>query len=157
MSESPFRRQISLADYERSVGRDMGSSRWFEMSQDRIDAFAKVTEDEQFIHIDPVRAKETMFGTTVAHGMLTLSMVSAMAYDALPALDGMTASVNYGFDRLRFVAPVPSGSRLRGVFTLTALDHAKAGRVMATLGVVVQIDGSDKPALTADWRVLYLV
>ena len=157
MSESPFRRQISLADYERSVGRDIGSSRWFEIGQDRIDAFAKVTEDEQFIHVDPVRAKETMFGTTVAHGMLTLSMLSAMAYDALPALEGMTASVNYGFDRLRFVAPVPSGSRLRAVFTLTALDHVKAGRVMATLGVVVQIDGSDKPALTADWRVLYLV
>ena len=157
MSDTPFRRLISRAEFDGAVGQEIGRSRWFDIDQDRIDAFAKVTEDEQFIHIDPDRAKDTMFGTTVAHGMLTLSMLSAMAYDAFPALEGMKASVNYGFDRLRFVAPVPSGSRLRAAFVLNAVDDSKAGRVMAQVGVVVEIDGQEKPALTADWRVMYLV
>ena len=139
------------------MGQDIGVSRWFEMDQARIDAFAKITEDEQFIHVDPVRAKETMFGGTVAHGMLTLSMLSAMAYDVLPSLEGMTASVNYGFDRLRFVAPVPSGAQLRARFVLNALDEKTPGKLMAQVGVTVEIEGAEKPALTAEWRVMYLV
>ena len=157
MSDIPFRREVSRSEFEAAVGTQIGVSRWFEMDQDRIDAFARITEDAQFIHIDPVRARETMFGGTVAHGMLTLSMLSAMAYDAFPALSGMKASVNYGFDKLRFVAPVPSGSRLRAAFTLTDVTERSPGRLMASVDVSVEIEGHDKPALTADWRVMYLV
>ncbi|MFY9212300.1 MAG: MaoC family dehydratase [Aestuariivita sp.] len=153
----PFRTLIPRAAFEAQVGQEIGCSRWFDMDQARIDAFAEVTEDQQFIHVDPVRAAGTIFGGTVAHGMLTLSMLSAMAYDALPALEGMKASVNYGFDRLRFVAPVPGGSRLRARFTLLNTEERKAGQLMACVGVVVEIEGQDKPALTADWRVVYLL
>ena len=157
MSKHPFRRAVTRAELEALVGHEMGVSRWFAMDQARIDAFAEVTEDRQFIHIDPARAAETMFGGTVAHGYLTLSMLSAMAYDALPALEGMAASVNYGFDALRFVAPVRAGSRVRGRFVLDGLEARGADRLMARIGVVVEIEGSEKPALTADWRVMYLL
>jgi acyl dehydratase len=153
----PFRRTISRDEFEAQVGQEIGLSRWFVMDQARIDAFARVTEDEQFIHIDPERAKGTMFGGTVAHGMLTLSMLSAMAYDAFPALEGMSASVNYGFDKVRFVAPVPGGSDLRARFVLTAVEEPQPGRLMARVGVTVERAGSDKPALIADWRVMYLI
>ena len=157
MSDNPFRRQIARPEFEAMVGQEIGVSRWFVMDQARIDAFAQVTEDEQFIHVDPDRAKETMFGGTVAHGMLTLSMLSAMAYDAFPSLEGMKASVNYGFDRLRFVAPVPSGSELRARFQLDRIEEKSPGRLMASVGVSVEIKGCEKPALTADWRVMYLI
>ncbi len=153
----PFRRRISRPGLEAAVGSEFGVSDWVLIDQARIDAFAEVTEDRQFIHIDPERAAETVFGGTVAHGYLTLSMLSAMAYDALPALDGMTASINYGFDNLRFVAPVRSGSRIRARFDLRAVEPRGEGRLMALVGVVVDIDGQDKPALTAEWRVMYLL
>jgi acyl dehydratase len=96
-------------------------SRWMTVDQARIDAFAKVTEDEQFIHVDPDRAAETVFGATIAHGFLTLSLLSAMAYSALPRIEGAAHGVNYGFDRVRFVSPVPSGIRVRGHFMLRAV------------------------------------
>lgn len=153
----PFRRQISRTELEGQIGSEIGVSRWFEMDQARINAFADVTEDWQFIHIDPARASETMFGGTVAHGMLTLSMLSAMAYDAFPALKDMKASVNYGFDKLRFVAPVPSGSRLRARFVLNALEERASGQLMGLVGVTVEIEGQEKPALIADWRIMYLI
>jgi acyl dehydratase len=112
-------RAMSLFDPSRPIGYDRatasqdrdgtGVSRWFEISQARIDAFAEVTEDRQFIHVDPVAAKATPFGGTVAHGFLTWSMLSAIAYDALPRVEGLAMGVNYGFDKVRFVAPVRSG------------------------------------------------
>ena len=158
MSEDiPFRRKVSLAELEGSIGTQIGVSRWFAMDQARIAAFADITEDRQFIHLDPDRAKDTMFGGTVAHGMLTLSMLSAMAYDALPAVDGMAASVNYGFDTLRFVAPVPSGAQIRARFHLRDLKERAPGQMMSLVGVSVDIKDHDKPALIADWRILYLL
>lgn len=132
------------------VGTEVGVSRWFVLDQARIDAFAAVCEDGQFIHTDPARAARTPFGGTVAHGFLTLSLLSAMAYDAQPPTPGMAMSVNYGFDRVRFVSPVPSGSRVRGRFTLAAADRTGA-EITLRWAATVEIEGHDKPALVADW------
>jgi acyl dehydratase len=137
-------------------GQEIGLSGWFEISQARIDAFADVTEDWQFIHLDPVRAAHTPFGGTVAHGFLTLSMLSAMSYDAMPHIEGMSASVNYGFDAIRFIAPVRAGSFLRGRFVLDAVEARDDGGVMARIAVKVEIRDADRPALSAQWRILYL-
>jgi len=139
-----------------ATGTDIGCSAWITMDQDRIDAFADVTQDHQFIHIDPVRAAKTPFGGTVAHGMLTLSMLSAMAYDVLPVIEGQSTSVNYGFDRVRFVSPVRSGTRIRGTFHLTEAQMRGRDKLMCRFAVTVDIDGAARPALTADWQVLYL-
>jgi len=98
----------------------MGQFDWFTLDQDRINAFAKVTEDEQFIHVNPVAAADTPFGGPIAHGFLTLSMLSAMTCDALAPLHGAVMGVNYGFDSIRFISPVPAGARIRGAFTLAA-------------------------------------
>ena len=133
---------LSPAELQRAAGQEIGLSDWIEISQARIDAFADVTGDWQFIHLDPVRAAATPFGGTVAHGFLTLSMLSAMSYDALPAIDGMSASVNYGFDRLRFIAPVRSGAHVRGRFVLEDAEARADGSLMARLAVTVEIDGA---------------
>jgi len=148
---------MKLSDMQNQIGQHVGTSRWFTIDQSRIDAFADVTEDWQFIHLDPDRAAQTPFGGTVAHGFLSLSMLSAMSYDALPPVDGMKASVNYGFDKLRFVAPVASGSKLRALFTLSHMTDKGQGRWQVGYSVVVEIDGADKPALTAEWLVMYWV
>ncbi len=138
-----------------SIGQPLGVSDWFVMDQARIDAFADTTEDHQFIHVDPARAAETMFGGTVAHGMLTLSMMSGMAYGALPVMEGMSASVNYGFEKVRFITPVRSGARIRGAFTLTDAQMRGGDKLMCNLAAVVEIEGEDRPALTAEWLILY--
>jgi len=137
-------------------GRVLGQSDWFIMDQVRIDAFAEVTEDRQFIHIDPVRAAGTIFGGTVAHGMLTLSMMSGMAYGALPRMAGQSASVNYGFERVRFITPVRSGARIRGQFTLAEATPRGRDKLMTRFDVTIEIEGEDRPALTADWLILYV-
>jgi acyl dehydratase len=139
-----------------AAGRELGLSPWFTMDQARIDAFAEVTEDRQFIHIDPVRAAQTVFGGTIAHGMLTLSMMSGMAYGALPGIEGQSASVNYGFDKVRFVAPVRSGARIRGRFVLADAKTRARDNLMARFNVTVEIEEQDRPALTAEWMILYL-
>ena len=102
--------EISLDDYKAMVGQEVGVSRWFEVSQGRIDTFADVTEDHQFIHVDPERANVTPFGGTVAHGFLTMSLLAPMAFDAQPNVAGTVMSVNYGFDRVRLMAPVARGA-----------------------------------------------
>ena len=113
-------RRLPAAELASRVGQSF-VSRWFEVDQGRIDAFAKVTEDEQFIHVDPERARLTPFGGTVAHGFLTLSLLSPMAYSALPRIEGASIGVNYGFDKVRFLHPVRSGARVRARFTLIAV------------------------------------
>lgn len=137
------------------VGQEVGLSRWITVDQARIDAFARITEDEQFIHVDPERAKATPFGGTIAHGFLTLSLASAMSYDAVAPLDGVVMGVNYGFDKLRFLAPVPAGSRIRGRFKLlSAEDKGSQDGVTRWLlkhELTVEINGGDKPALIAEW------
>ena len=110
---------VSLETYQAMVGKEIGVSSWHLIDQKRIDIYADVIEDHQFIHVDPVRAnKETAFGTTIAHGFLTMSLMSIMSYEVMPVIEGTAMGVNYGFDKLRFISPVKSGSRVRGRFTL---------------------------------------
>jgi acyl dehydratase len=147
-----FQKTASLSDVAMHMGRELGVSRWFEITQDRIDAFAEVTEDTFFIHTDPEKARRAApYGGTIAHGFLTASLISAMAYDAIPRIEDADRAVNYGFDRLRFVAPVPEGSRIRGRFKLTGMQLDQPGEVTIHLQVSVEIEGQDKPALVADW------
>lgn len=139
------------------IGQEVGLSRWITVDQDRIDAFAKITEDEQFIHVDPEAAKATPFGGTIAHGFLTLSLASAMSYDAVKPLDGVVMGVNYGFDKLRFLAPVPAGSRIRGRFKLLSAEDKGGGRWLLKHELTVEIEGADKPALIAEWLGMQMV
>ena len=143
------------SDLPSLVGQEVGLSRWITVDQARIDAFARITEDEQFIHVDPKRAAATPFGGTIAHGFLTLSLASAMSYDAVAPLDGMVMGVNYGFDKLRFLAPVPAGSKVRGRFRLLSAEDKGAQdgvtRWLLKHELTVEIEGADKPALIAEW------
>lgn len=145
------------ADLAGLIGTEMGVSRWILVDQARIDAFAEVTEDRQFIHIDPEAARTTPFGGTIAHGFLTLSLASAMTYDAVPPLDGVVMGVNYGFDKLRFLAPVPAGSRVRGRFRLLSAEDRGGGRWLLKHELTVEIEGSEKPALIAEWLGMQMV
>ncbi len=143
---------ISLEAYQAPVGREIGVSSWHVIDQPRIDAFANTTDDHQFIHVDPERAKsETAFGTTIAHGFLTMSMMSVMSYEVMPAISGTTMGVNYGFDKLRFISPVRAGKRIRGRFLLAEARLRKPGELQSRTNVTVEIEGEDKPALIADW------
>ena len=139
------------------IGREVGISKWIEVSQTRIDAFADCTEDRQFIHVDAEAAKATPFGGTIAHGFLTLSLASAMSYDAVAPLEGVAMGINYGFDRLRFLAPVPAGSRVRGRFRLLSADNKGDGRWLLKHELTVEIEGGDKPALIAEWLGLQIL
>ncbi|MBX9575550.1 MAG: MaoC family dehydratase [Caulobacteraceae bacterium] len=139
------------------IGQEVGVSRWFAVDQARIDAFAKITEDEQFIHVDPEAAKATPFGGTIAHGFLTLSLASAMSYDAVKPLEGVVMGVNYGFDKLRFLAPVPAGSKVRGRFKLLSAEDKGGGRWLLKHELTVEIESADKPALIAEWLGMQVV
>ncbi|MFL6862095.1 MAG: MaoC family dehydratase [Allosphingosinicella sp.] len=141
----------SIEEIRGKVGAEIGVSDWILVDQARIDAFAEVTEDRQFIHVDPDAAARTPFGGTIAHGFLTLSLLSRMAADAMLRPDEVKMGVNYGFDRVRFMAPVRSGKRVRGRFTLTAFDEKRPGQYQFVHQVTVEIEGEDKPALVADW------
>jgi len=142
---------MTTSELQSLVGQQVGISRWFEVSQARIDAFADCTEDRQFIHVDPEAAQVTPFGGTIAHGFLTLSLASAMSYDAVAPLEGAVMGINYGFDRLRFLAPVRAGSRVRGRFRLLSAEDRGAGRWLLKHEITVEIEGDDKPALIAEW------
>src|SRR6201984_2043999 len=142
---------ISLAAYQNMVGHEVGVSSWHLVDQNRIDDFADVIEDHQFIHIDPERAKrETPFGSTVAHGFLTMSLLSIMSYEVMPVIEGTTMGVNYGFDKLRFISPVRSGSRVRGRFVLAEARLRKPKELQSRTNVTVEIEGEDRPAIVAD-------
>lgn len=148
---------ISLEALRGSVGQRQAPSRWYRLDADRVQAFADRTEDWQYIHLDAERAAQTPFGGPVAHGFLTLSMLSAMSYDVLAEPEGTQMSVNYGFDKLRFIAPVPVGARIRGHFTLQGLKERRAGEIMCTHQVEVEIEGGDRPALAAEWLNLFVL
>ncbi|SEP84756.1 MaoC family dehydratase [Thalassovita taeanensis] len=133
------------------VGQDVGVSKWFTIDQNMIDTFADVTFDHQYIHVDPARAAASPFGGTIAHGFLTLSLLPAMAADAVPAMEGVTMGVNYGFDKLRFISPVRVNSRVRGRFVLAEYKDIRPGEVQTKLEVTVETEGQDKPALAGLW------
>jgi len=143
---------VSLSAYQAMVGKEVGVSSWHLVDQTRIDDFADVIEDHQFIHIDPERAKrETPFGSTVAHGFLTMSLLSIMSYEVMPVIEGTTMGVNYGFDKLRFISPVRAGSRVRGRFVLAEAKLRKEKELQSRTNVTIEIEGEGKPALVADW------
>ena len=143
---------IPLDAYQAMVGKEIGVSSWHMIDQPRIDSYADVIEDHQFIHVDPERAKrETAFGTTIAHGFLTMSLLSIMSYEVMPVIAGTTMGVNYGFDKLRFISPVRSGKRVRGRFVLAEAKLRKPGELQSRTNVTVEIEGEDKPALVAEW------
>lgn len=141
----------SLEDIHARVGEEIGVSPWIAIDQRQIDIFAEVTGDPQFIHIDPAAAAATPFGGTIAHGFLTLSLLSQMASGIMLRPPGTLMGVNYGFDRVRFIQPVRSGARVRGRFVLAAFGEKKPGQMQFIHHVTVEIEGEDKPALTADW------
>lgn len=138
------------------VGEEIGVSGWLTVGQERIAAFADATEDKQFIHVDPEAAARTPFGGTIAHGFLTLSLLSRMAADAILIPDNATMVVNYGLDRARFLTPVRSGKRVRGRFTLDSVDEKPSGQILLRHDVTVEIEGEDKPALSAQWLTLII-
>ncbi len=145
------RTSASLAEVMDNVGKPLGSSRWILMSQASIDAFASLTNDHYFIHVDQARAAQTAFGRTIAHGFLTLSLIATMAYDVCPAISGESTILNYGFDKVRFITPVPSGSRIRANFTLSDAQTVGPGRTQLVYKVAVEIEGQNRPALVAHW------
>ena len=133
------------------TGTEVGVSSWLSIDQARIDEFADATDDYQFIHVDPEAAAKTQFGGTIAHGFLTLSLLSRMAADAMLVPEGVKLAVNYGFDRVRFLAPVKSGKRVRGRFTLDSIEEKAPGQWLLRHTVTVEIEDEGKPALTAQW------
>ena len=141
----------SLDEIRARLGEEVGTSSWLRIDQARIDQFAEATEDRQFIHVDPAAAEQTPFGGTIAHGFLTLSLLSRMAAEAMLVPEGLKMAVNYGLDRVRFLAPVRSGARVRGRFTLDSVEEKAPGQWLMRHTVTVEIEGEDKPALTAQW------
>ena len=139
------------------IGEEIGVSRWLTMDQQRINEFADSTEDRQFIHTDPEAAAQTPFGTTIAHGFLSLSMLSRMAAEAMLVPDTIKMALNYGLDRVRFIAPVRSGKRIRGRFRLDSVVEKAPGQLLLRHTVTVEIEGEEKPALTAEWLGLLFV
>src|SRR6476659_4279545 len=142
--------------FKADVGNDEGTGDWFEVTQDQINQFADVTQDQQFIHVDPERAKDTPFGTTIAHGFLTLSMLTHLSAGASSAprdasrYEGVLMGINYGFNRVRFVSPVKVGSRIRAR-AVTSNVELKGNMIEVARNFTVEIDGEDKPALVAEW------
>ncbi len=147
-------RALPAGEYLAMKGRDFGTSDWIDITQERIDAFAECTGDHQFIHVNPDLARQTPFGGTIAHGYLTLSLLSRMAFDVMPAIEGTRMGVNYGLNSVRFLAPVRSGSRVRGHFRLADVVERSAGVLQSTVSVTVEIEGEEKPALAAEWVTL---
>jgi acyl dehydratase len=144
----------ALQDY---VGKTMGQSEWFQIDQDRINAFADATLDHQFIHVNPEMAKQTPFGGTIAHGFLTLSLLPYLQsqMDELVVPAGLKMGMNYGFDKIRFLAPVKTGAKVRATATLKEVTEKKPGQFLFTAEYSVEIEGETKPALIADWLLMY--
>ncbi|MEM6938722.1 MAG: MaoC family dehydratase [Pseudomonadota bacterium] len=142
----------AVEDAQQHIGKEVGVANWITVDQEMIDAFAKVTHDEQWIHVDPERAaKETPFGGAIAHGFLTLSLASRFAYDCFNMLPGQVMGVNYGMNKLRFLMPVKAGARVRGRFTLMEAKARDATSMLRTNTLTVEIEGEETPALIAEW------
>lgn len=148
---------LSLAELERLVGHEVSVSDWIAIDQTMVNAFADVTRDRQFIHVDPERAAASPFGGTIAHGFLSLSLLSHFGEQCLPAITTASITVNYGFDSIRFLSPVPVGSRVRARFTLKEIAERGPGRLRSRYAVVLELDGNKKPALIAEWLTLTIL
>lgn len=144
--------ECSISEMKKFLGSEVGLSDWVVINQERINKFAKLTEDEQFIHIDPERAsKETPFGGTVAHGFLTLSMLVKLAESALPKIKDVKFTINYGFDKIRFIYPVAANSNLRARFILKEVEERSLTQIMTKWDVSVEIKNVERPAIVATW------
>ena len=150
---------VEVASLPEYVGKELGASEWFEIDQDRINAFADATLDHQFIHVDPEQAKNTPFGSTIAHGYLTLSLLPYLqsTIEGFLQPKGMKMAMNYGFDKLRFMAPVKVGKRVRAVATLMEATEKREGQWLLKYAFNVEIEGEEKPALAAEWLLMYFV
>ena len=146
-----------LEEIRQRIGQEVGVSDWMTVDQPRIEQFADATEDRQFIHVDPELAAQTPFGGTIAHGFLSLSLLSRMAADAMLVPDSTKMAVNYGLDRVRFIAPVKAGKRIRGRFVLDSVEEKAPGQILIRHTVTVEIEGEERPALTAQWLGLLFV
>lgn len=143
---------MALAEAQAKIGSEVGVSSWVTVDQAMIDAFAETTHDHQWIHVDPERAAaETPFGGTIAHGFLTLSLGSKFSYECFSMLPGQVMGINYGFNKVRFLKPVVAGSRVRGRFVLQDVQKRKPTELLRTNALTVEIEGSDTPALVAEW------
>jgi acyl dehydratase len=147
----------SLTALEQQVGAPLGTSEWFTVDQERVNAFADVTLDHQFVHVDPERARATPFGGTIVHGFLTLSLLVHLCLPFLPQLPGTKLLLNYGFDKVRFVSPVRVGSRIRASSRLASVSERGKGQVLVKTDVVVEVEGNAKPALVAEWLSLHVL
>jgi len=148
-------KDMTLAEYQAKIGAVIGRSNWIKVDQTMIDGFCDVTGDYQFIHSDPKRAKDdTPFGGSIAHGFLTLSLITQMYKDYVPRLAGHALIINYGLERVRFLTPVPSGAIIRGQFSLKNLTKRHKGQYLAENDVQVEIEGKDKPAMVCTWMTL---
>ena len=140
------------------IGQELGVSPWITVDQDMIDKFAEATGDHQFIHVDPERAKMTPFGGTIAHGFLTLSLFPRLVAETdMPRPEGVKMGINYGGNKVRFLTPVRSGSKVRGRFKLVDLEEKRPGQWQQVLDFTVEIEGQDKPALIAEWISQFFV
>ncbi|NUF83702.1 MULTISPECIES: MaoC family dehydratase [Acinetobacter calcoaceticus/baumannii complex] len=148
---------ISIAQLFELQGEVLGMSDWITIDQATINAFADVTRDWQYIHVDTEAASKSPFGGTIAHGFLTLSLLSAMALEALPQIKELTSSINYGMNNLRFIHPVHSGKSVRGQFLLKSLKEKSLGRYQMVVDVSVEIENETKPALVAEWLSLLIL
>ncbi len=150
-------RSIQPEQAKALIGQEIGVSDWMVVDQNRINQFADCTEDHQFIHVDEAAAKKTPFGGTLAHGFLTLSLMSKLAGTASLTLHGTKMGINYGFDRLRFINPVMAGAEIRGRFVLADFAERKPGEYLLTYDVTIDIKDSNKPALVARWLALQII
>ena len=143
-------KSVSMRELESKVGQEVGVSPWLQVTQERIDLFAKAIDDPQWIHVDPERAKHSPYGTTIAHGFLTLSLLSHLAESTFKYSD-RRMGVNYGLNRVRFTAPLPSGSKVRARFKLLKFEEIEDNGVQVTWNVTLEREGGDKPVLVAEW------
>ena len=144
--------KLSFDEVSAQLGKVVGKSEWYLIDQAMIDSFANLTKDNFFIHVDPERAmKETPLGSTIAHGFLSVSLLSAMSYDCVPGIEGAHFGLNYGFNKLRFVSPVPVNSRIRGHFTLNNIEKKDTGEITMIYDVIVELENQEKPVLAAEW------
>ena len=148
---------INPAHLEDYLGKEVGVSDWLTVDQERINQFAEATGDHQYIHVDPERAAQTPFGTTIAHGFLTMSLMVVMGYEAGLKLENTVMGINYGFDKLRFINPVKVNSKIRGRFKLIGAEQKKPNHYLLKHEVTVEIEGEDKPALIAEWLGMTVV
>jgi len=150
--------KTSLNDLPNLIGKELGVSDWLLIDQNRINRFADCTEDHQFIHVDEERAlKETPFGGTIAHGFLSLSLLSKLSYEIAIELENVKMGINYGFEKIRFVQPVPSGSKIRARFFLNNAIERKPNQWMLNYEITIEIQGQNKPAVIAEWLTIQIL